>query len=184
LSLTNGGTVLSYNYDKVDEGGYGVTNITVNVHLGNANQEGDVRWLIPTSPSSINLKKIGESYYTNVTYEENIYDLRVSSGHLRIMNVEIPSLNVMLSSRNRYTGQFESMAQAKTDLALIFTFARGDLRDKYLDGDITTEDQASEYLINRVNSLINSWFRYGQAAERTPAPWIGTAKSNLIYLFP
>ncbi|MFA6085977.1 hypothetical protein [Mucilaginibacter sp.] len=78
---------------------------------------GDGGVLIPTSPSAINLKRIGEAFYTNVTYEENYYDLRFTKSKLKVMNVDIPSMNVMFSARERNgppTGL--SLAQRNLDL--------------------------------------------------------------------
>jgi hypothetical protein len=144
---------------------------------------GDGGVLIPTSPSAINLKKIGEAFYTNVTYEENYYDLRFTKGKMKVMNVNIPSMNVMFSARER-NGQFRSMASAQADLALIFTYVRGEIGEKFLNGDITNSEQATEYMQMRTTGLMTSWFGFGNAQLRTPYNWSGTAKSNLIYLFP
>ena len=154
------------------------------VAYNNANQGGnDIRFIIPTSPSAINLKRIGESYYTNVTYEEVFYDAR-NIFNLRTLHVEISSLNIMFSARDKYTGRYIGMTEAQADVASIFTYARFDVLSGWLDHKINTVDEANDVLIQRLNGVMNGWFKYGNAAERTPAPWIGTAKSNLIYLFP
>ncbi|WP_169305541.1 RHS repeat domain-containing protein [Sphingobacterium alkalisoli] len=148
----------------------------------NVNNQGTIA--TPTKPSSFNLKKIGESYYTNIYYEENFFDLKgFDRGGYGIMNVDIRSLNVMISSRNR-KGQFQSIDQIKTDLALIFNFVRTEINEKYMKRDITNERSAKEYMVLRLNVLINAYFPYGNAQLRTPAKWIGSAKSNLIYLMP
>jgi len=67
MSLTNRGTILSYNYDKVDAVGVGVTNTTVNVHLGNDDYQGGIGKVGPFT-YSINKNVLGvdmEIYYKN-----------------------------------------------------------------------------------------------------------------------
>lgn len=130
------------------------------------------------------MKKIGEAYYTNVTYEENLYDLRPLSGHLRVMPVEIPSLNIMFSSREKYSGRFAGMMGARVDLAGIINEARLELRDQVLDGYIISSDEAANFLIGKIRSGVLSSFGFGKVEERSPAAWIGSAKTNIIILFP
>jgi RHS repeat-associated protein len=146
------------------------------------NGGGDVRILLPTLPIEINLKKIGDAYYTNVTYEEVFYDLR-NIYNLQTLHVEISSLNIMVSTKN-ILGKKISMAEAKIDLAAIFSFARRDVLDKWLDSEIRTVGQGRERLIDRVRSISSAWFRTAEVEERTPAAWAGAAKSNLIRMFP
>ncbi len=92
-------------------------------------------------------------------------------------------MNIMFSARER-NGQFRGMASAQVDLALVFTYVREEIGEKFLSGNITNSEQAIEYMQIRLTNLMTSWFGFGNAQLRTPAPWIGTAKSNLIYLFP
>ncbi|GAA4779427.1 hypothetical protein GCM10023231_02750 [Olivibacter ginsenosidimutans] len=139
---------------------------------------------IPTSSNSFNLKRIGESYYTNITYEENFWDLNGFDGNgYRIMNVDVRSLNVMVSSRNR-KGQFANINDIKSNLALAFTFARTEINERFMKGEITSNEQATKYLVDRLNIFLKSYFPYGSAQLRTPNKWHGTAKSQLIYLLP
>ena len=138
--------------------------------------------LVPTTPSQINLKKIGESYYTNITYEENYYDLRFTRG-VYVMNVDIPSLNVMFSAR-KSDGTFRSMEESKELLAEMITLIRYDIGQRFLNYEINNGAAAADYFVKDLNIILNGWFGYGQAALRTPTPWIGSAKSNLIYLLP
>jgi hypothetical protein len=41
-----------------------------------------------------------------------------------------------------------------------------------------------ELLIKSLNSWLNVFLNYGNAAERNPSPWIGAAKSTYINLWP
>jgi len=94
----------------------------------------------------------------------------------------------MVSSRNN-AGQFISLTQAQMSIAGAFNDARLAVLDGYLDGDISRADdeEAIGLFINTFNSSINTFYsgvKYGNAQERTPAPWIGAAKSVYINLFP
>jgi RHS repeat-associated protein len=152
--------------------------------LGGGNQGGDSRVLFPNSPSLFNLIKIGEAYYTNLTYEENFYDLRIDLGHFGVLNVDLPSINMMVSARDRY-GRFISMDAAKQGMASALYNSRWDVLNGYLNSNDKLDSvDAGELLIKSLNTWLNVFLKYGNAAERNPSPWIGAAKSTYINLFP
>ena len=153
---------------------------------GVANQGGGPidRILFPNSPSIFNLKKIGEAYYTNLTYEENFYDFRIDKGHFGVLEVDIPSINIMVSARDGY-GRFISMEAAKVAMASALYSARWDVLNEYLNSnDKLNGADAGKLLIKSLNIWLNVFLKYGNAYERTPAPWIGSAKSTYINLWP
>jgi len=139
---------------------------------------------IPTNPFSFNFKKIGESYYTNITYEENFYDLNKSDyGGIGVLEVFINSLNLRISSRNR-DGTFANQFLLKLKLSMIFNYIRGDIYKKFSKREVVDSDQVRDLIVKHLNIAIKANFPGGEAQLRTPQKWIGTAKTNLIYLFP
>jgi len=90
----------------------------------------------------------------------------------------------MVSSTSRYTKRKLGVDEIKSELATIFTYARQEVRDGWLDHKFNTTNDAAKLLIQRVDGIIKGWFSDGRASTRTPAPWIGAPKSNLITLFP
>ncbi|SDP82542.1 RHS repeat-associated core domain-containing protein [Mucilaginibacter sp. OK268] len=176
-------TIGIWDNDKKEEN---ITNHTYNTsfNYGGANQGAeDIRYIIPTSPGVFNLRKIGNAYYTNVTYEEVTYDLR-NPLNLRTLHVEISSLNVMVSDRSRWTKEKLTEGDIKIKLAEIFTYARMDVRDGFLDNRIYTPNEGSKELIKQLDTIIKGWFTDGKASTRTPLQWIGLPKSNVIMMFP
>jgi RHS repeat-associated protein len=140
--------------------------------------------LTPTRPSEINLRKIGDAYYTNITYEENFYDLQNGPLRLRTAEVSIPSLNVMVKSRTS-TGRYRSMDEVKTELAIIITKTRYDAGNRWLEGNLLSSKQVADYIVKDLEISISLAFGYPSTAqERTPRRWLGAPKSNLIYLLP
>ncbi len=91
-----------------------------------AQQDGGLILSFPTNPFSFNFKKIGESYYTNVTYEEIFYDYNFNNRGIGILEVFINSLNIRINSRKR-NGQFAGALMTKIELALIMTKIRYDI---------------------------------------------------------
>ncbi|MGJ1457865.1 MULTISPECIES: DUF6443 domain-containing protein [Sphingobacterium] len=148
-----------------------------------AQQDGGLILSFPTNPFSFNFKKIGESYYTNVTYEEIFYDYNFNNRGIGILEVFINSLNIRINSRKR-NGQFAGALMTKIELALIMTKIRYDIFRKFSKREFVVEDDAIDYLIKSLNVAIKANFGGGEAQLRRPNKWIGAAKSNLIYLFP
>jgi len=147
-------------------------------------ESGDTRILLPVSPSTFNLVRIGDAYYTNLTYEENFYDFRLDLFHFGVLSVNMPSINLMVSARNT-RGQFISAEEAKTGLSFALHNARWDVLNKYLDSnDQLDSADAGELLVTSLNEWIKVWFSYGIAAERSPQPWAGVGKSTYINLWP
>lgn len=161
-------------YDKENNSGY---------ENNKAQQDGGLILSVPTNPFSFNFKKIGESYYTNITYEEIFYDYNLNNRGLGVMEVFINSLNLRINSRKR-NGQFAGALMTKTELAMIMTKIRYDLLRKFSKREIVVADEAIDYLIKSLNVAIKANFGGGEAQLRRPNKWIGAAKSNLIYLFP
>lgn len=137
----------------------------------------------PTTPFEFNFKKIGESYYTNVTYEENYYDVKSNFGGISVMSVHIPSLNIRVASREK-DGRFGASFAAKLKLSWLICRIRGDIYRRFADREITDGDEAAKYFVSELNAAIKVAFRGGEAQMRRPYQWKGVPKSNLIYLFP
>lgn len=90
----------------------------------------------------------------------------------------------MVSGRNRYTKARLTETEIKIELAAIFTYARREVRDGFLDYNINTPSKGAEKLIEQVDDIIKGWFTDGGASKRTPKLWIGVPKTNLIMMFP
>lgn len=141
-------------------------------------------FLMPCRPGQFNLEKHGDAYYTNITYEENFYDLNNGFMYVRTLNVNIPSLNVMIKRRNEY-GRYIEKEEIKARLAVIFTAVRAEVGYKFLNNGINTNEEAREFIVRRLDIALKTW--YGQSSNaqlRTPTRWFGAPKSNVIFLFP
>jgi hypothetical protein len=110
--------------------------------------------------------------------------LRIDHGHFGVLNVDMPSINMMVSARDRY-GRFISMDEAKQGMALALYNSRWDVLNEYLNSNDKLDGvDAGESLIKSLNLWLNVFLKYGNAAERNPSPWIGAAKSTYINLWP
>ena len=159
----------------------GVVGNRVRVNLGDESGQGgpDINWGLSTDPNSFNLKKIGNSYVTEVIYNDIWY------GFGAHFNVKM-NFNVSVNVKGRLTpdGDILNLNKLAARLALAATFdnARKLTYDEWQAGDVNPLNLMERFLGNLNWSLNRSPFlspAYAQPVK--PGGWNGVPTSVIRY---
>lgn len=155
----------------------------INGRSGSANQDGPHFNLgLNTDPSSFNLKKIGNSYETEVTYHD-IWHSRLWGGHAWEVTLNF-NLSVNIKGRLTPDGNIQILNKlaAQSALAATFDHARKLTYDEWQQGDINPLNLMDKFLSNLNWSLVRSPFlspAYAQPVK--PGGWNGVPTSVIRY---
>jgi len=127
----------------------------------------DITFTQATEAESFNLKRIGNAYYTTVSYKESFTSINYNGQYFKHATVELTSIGIMFNVRGK-AGEFQKSSVAKQSLANAFDYARAALNRDLVDSDFDSSRDAKIKFMSYLNYGLGIQFSEPAVARNKP----------------